>query len=122
MPSLADLPASVAESFQDLVDGVWDGRIDPSLLERCRIRVCELLGAPPDTGRHVSAPAPADDSPAVRACLAFTELWVVDPHAITDEIAAAVRYHLTDADVAAFTIGLATIEARTRATLALEGL
>lgn len=119
MTSLADLPAPVAESFATLLDGVWDGRVNPALLERCRLRVCELVGVAPDTGRHPSGPPPADDTDVVRACVAFTEMWVIDPHAVTDAMAAAVRDHLTDAEVAAFTIGLATIEAQARAALAL---
>lgn len=120
MAGLDDLPAPVARAFADLVDGVWDGRVDPGLLERCRLRVCEVLDAPPETGRHASAPTPAPDSDRVAACIAFVEMWIVDPHSVTDEQAAAVRTHLDDAEVAAFTIGLATIEARVRATLALE--
>lgn len=120
MASLADLPAPVARAFADLVDGVWDGRVDPGLLERCRIRVGELLGVPPETGRHASGPTPAPDSDRVAACIAFVEMWVVDPHSVTDEQAAAVRTHLDDAEVAAFTIGVATIEAQARASLALE--
>jgi hypothetical protein len=112
------LAPNVADAFAHLVDGVWDGRVDPEILERCRLRVCELIGAPRDAGRHSSAPGPAPDSDAVAACLEFTELWVIDPHAITDPIAAAVRSHLSDTEAAAFTIGLATIEAQARATLA----
>ncbi|MDW3220279.1 MAG: hypothetical protein R8F63_16845 [Acidimicrobiales bacterium] len=119
MPTLADLPSDVAASFAALVDGVWDGRMDPTILEACRQRACALIGAPPDAGRHRSEPEPAADTPATRACLAFTEVWVIDPHAMTDELAAEVRRHLGDAQVAAFTIGLATIEAQARAALAL---
>lgn len=119
MVSLADLPTDVARSFDHLVDAVWDGRVDPGLLERCRRRVCELLDAPEDCGRHRSAPTPAPDSPAVHACLAFTELWTIDPHAVTDDVARTVRDHLDDPAAAAFTIGLATIEAQARAVIAL---
>lgn len=120
MASLADLPAPVARAFAELVDGVWDGRVDPGLLERCRIRVCDLLDAPAETGRHASRPTPAPDSDRVAACIAFVEMWIVDPHSVTDAQAAAVRAHLDDTEVAAFTIGVATIEAQARASLALE--
>lgn len=112
------LAPNVAEAFTHLTDGVWDGRVDPAMLERCRLRVCELIGAPPDAGRHSSAPSPADGSAAVDACVAFTEMWVIDPHSVTDELAAAVRSHLSDAEAAAFTIALATIEAQARAAVA----
>jgi len=112
------LAPNVAETFAHLVNGVWDGRVDPGLLERCRRRACELIGAPLDSGRHASAPEPASDSDRVLACLAFTEMWVIDPHSITDELAADVRSHLSDAEAAAFTISLATIEAQARAAVA----
>ncbi|MEM7139475.1 MAG: hypothetical protein AAF548_00480 [Actinomycetota bacterium] len=120
MPTLQDLPANIAAEFGALVDGVWDGRVDPGLLEACRRRVCELLGAPADTGRHRTRPTPATDDPALADLLAFVEMWVIDPHAVTDDQAAAVRTHLDDRQVASFTIGLATIEALARAELALE--
>lgn len=122
MPTLTDLPPDVAATFGELVDGVWDGRVDPALLEACRRRVCALIGAPADAGRHRSAPEPGPDTAAARACLAFTEVWVIDPHAMTDELTAEVRRHLDDARVAAFTIGLATIEAQARTALALDRL
>ena len=117
MPTLADLPTNVAAEFAALVDGVWDGRVDPGLLERCRVRVCELTGAPLEAGRHHTQPPPAPDSPAVAACLAFTEMWVIDPHAVTDDLAAAVRDHLDDASASAFTIGLATMETQAWANI-----
>lgn len=118
MALIDELEPGIAASFTHLVDGVWDGRIDPGLLERCRIRVAELLDAPPDAGRHPSEPQPAADNAAVAACLAFTEMWVIDPHAVGDALAADVRSHLSDAEAAAFTIGLATIEAQARSALA----
>jgi hypothetical protein len=117
-----ELEPGVAAAFTHLLDGVWDGRVDAGLLERCRVRVCELIGAPTDAGRHASEPEHASDTPAVVACLAFTEVWVVDPHAVTDELAAAVRCHLSDAEAAAFTIGLATIEAQARSAVAWGSL
>lgn len=113
-----ELEPGVAAAFTHLVDGVWDGRVDPGLLERCRLRVCELVGAPPAAGRHHSAPAPAADSDTLADLLSFTEMWVVDPHAVTDELAAAVRSHLDDTEAAAFTIALATIEAQARGAVA----
>jgi hypothetical protein len=120
MTVIDQLTPPVAETFRELVDGVWDGRVDTRLLEACRRRVCTLVGAPTDAGRHRSATEPpAADDPRVAACLAFTEMWVLDPHAMTDEIAEGVRSHLTDAEAAAFTIGLATMEAIARSTVAL---
>lgn len=121
-PDLADLAPSVGAAFGSLSDAVWDGRVDPGLLERCRSRVCALLGAPVDAGRHPSAPPSSPSSPGVDACVTFTEVWVIDPHQVSDEQAAAVRSHLGDAGSAAFTIALATIEAGVRTELALGSL
>ena len=45
-------------------------------------------------------------------------MWVIDPHAMTDDLAGAVRSRLSDPEAAAFTIGLATIEAQARAAVA----
>jgi len=113
-----ELTPGVAAAFGDLLDGVWDGRVDPGLLERCRVRVCTLVGAPPESGRHRTEPTAAPDSPAVAACVAFTEMWVIDAHAVSDELAASVREHLSDPEAAAFTIALATMEAQARAAIA----
>lgn len=113
-----ELTPGVAAAFNDLLDGVWDGRVDPGLLERCRLRACALVGAPPEAGRHRTEPAPGPDSPAVAACIAFTEMWVIDPHAVTDELATSVREHLSDPEAAVFTIALATMEAQARAAIA----
>lgn len=120
MTLIDELQPGVAAAFVHLLDGVWDGRVDPRLLERCRQRVCELVGAPPEAGRHASGPLPRGDDDCVAACVAFTEMWVIDPHAMTDDLTAAVRSHLSDPEAAAFTIGLATIEAQARAALAWE--
>lgn len=117
-----ELEPGVAAAFAHLLDGVWDGRVDPGLLERCRVRVCELIGAPADAGRHASKPEVAGDTDTILACLAFTEMWVVDPHAVSDDLAAGVRSHLSDAEAAAFTIALATIEAQARSAVAWESL
>ena len=116
---IAHLSPNIADAFAHLVDGVWDGRVDRPLLEACRLRVCELIGAPADAGRHPDAPPPdLASNPRAAACLAFAEVWVIDPHAMTDELAAEVRSHLNDQEVAAFTIGLATIEAQARIAVA----
>ena len=85
MATLADLPPNVAARFGELVDGVWDGRVDPALLERCRRRVCELVGAPVPNGLDGASLVPVLEDPTVdvkdgalsmaRGYLWRTEAW-----------------------------------------------
>ena len=119
MPNLDDLPANVANKLDSLIDGIWDGRVDPGLLESCRQRICELLEARNEAGRHHTCPAPTEDHPGLPDFLSFVEMWTFDPHSITDDQAAAVRAHLTDTEVASFSIAIATIEALIRIDTAL---
>ena len=123
MTAPAALDPAVTDALDHLVDGIWDGRVDPTLVERCRQRMCTLLGADPATGRHRHAPTDlGDPDDGGRACLVFAEQWVLDPHGVTDEQAAGVRSHLTDAECASFTIALAVLEAQIRTELALAAL
>lgn len=123
---MADLPAlepAVAAPLAALIDGVWDGRIDPTIVERCRRRMCTLLHARSDAGRHATTPdLVGDPDERARACLAFTEQWVLDPHAMTDAQAAAVTALLSPAECASFTMALAVLEAQIRTDRTLRAL
>ncbi len=123
MSELAALDPAVASPLGDLIDGIWDGRVDAALVERCRRRICLMLGADPSTARHRDAPqiGPELDE-RDHACLAFAEQWMLDPHAVTDALAAGVTDHLAPAECAAFTIALAVIEAQVRAEMTLGSL
>lgn len=123
MPDLSALEPVVAGPLADLVEGVWDGRIDPTIVERCRRRMCALLDARPDAGRHATAPeVTGEPDDRDRACLSFTEQWVLDPHAMTDAHAAAVTAVLSPSQCASFTMALAVLEAQIRADLTLRAL
>ena len=129
----------VHDRFRALEAEVWEpGRSDPVLLELCRLRLAELLRD--DAGRAERTPAavhagltealvaelprwptsPAFDG-ATRAALAFAELFVIDAHAVTDDVCAALRAELGDAGATALSIALAVFDAtsRTRALLQL---
>jgi alkylhydroperoxidase family enzyme len=124
---LALSPAGTA--FGRYRDAVWgDVAADPLLLELCRLRMAQLLGREPhDLARHAEAvtagltdahvdalsrwPEAGVFSERQRAALAFAEQWLLDPHAVSDDDCARVRDHLTDAECAAFTMGLAVVEA-----------
>lgn len=128
MPHLDALAPEVAGPLGELVDGIWDGRFDPAIVERCRQHLCSAIGAEPLTAHHPKSPtigSALDDrafDDRARACAAFTEQWALDPHGVTDELAAAVTDHLSPAECAAFTIALAVLEAQIRAEKALGSL
>jgi alkylhydroperoxidase family enzyme len=117
-------------------DAVWnDAATDPVLLELCRRRMAQLLGL--DAARLVPHPAalrgldhqrlaelprwPTSPhfSERERVALAFAEQWLLDPSGMRDEDCAALRTQLGDAGCAAFTMGLALVEATLRLELTL---
>lgn len=89
--------------------------LEPALLERCRMRVAALLSSDAE-------PLDATVLGVERACLAFTDKFVLDPHGVTDDDAAAVVAHLGDAGMIAFVQALALFDgfARFRAILDIE--
>ena len=126
--------------YRDFAGRLWWSRaVDPVLLELCRLRVAALLGCDAELAvRYAPARAAGLDeakigalstwpthpaySPRERACLGFAEQFVVDPHGISDEAAAAVTAHLTAPEMVAFTEALAVFDgfARFRLLLAVE--
>ncbi len=120
--------------FQALYAELWRTGLDPTLLELCRLRIATLLGCDAECRvRHPAAvldQATIDDLPRWptsprfdarrRACLAFAEQYVLDPHAIADADVAALRLELGDGGVAALTLGIAVIDALVRFRLALD--
>lgn len=114
-----------------------DGRLDPILLELCRLRIAGLLRCASECGvRYEPAlraglseakiaalprwPTAPDFRPVERACLAFAEAFLLDVHSIDDELAAAVTEHLSPPEMVAFTEALAVFDGFTRFRLALE--
>jgi len=126
-----------AASLRAYRDAVWsDPESDPLLLELCRLRMAQLLGLEPRTlPRNAAAIAAGLDdvlledlprwptSPRFaarqRAALAFAEQWFLDPSGMTDEGCAALRAQLGEPGCAAFTMGIALVEAMLRLELVL---
>lgn len=116
-------------------EAAWQAT-SPRLLELCRVRIAGLLGATaeaaartPGTGvdpevLDAVAAWPNDDrfDAADRACLAFTEHFVIDVASLADDTAAAVREHLGDQGLQDFTSALLVIEQRIRLRLAWDRL
>lgn len=122
---LADTP-HVAQVLADMHEAAL-AATDPVILELCRLRVAQLLGNGDDFASDLD-PALVDavpqwfDSPvlepAQRACLAFTEEFVIDVASLTDGTAAAVVAAIGEQGYADFVNALLVIEQRQRLRLA----
>jgi alkylhydroperoxidase family enzyme len=119
------------EHYRDLDALIWDGRLDPALLEVCRVRIATLHGCGPelarqraDIGDKRDAIAQWPGSPLFsdveRALLRFTEQYVIDAQGVTDADAAGVTSVLSGPEIAAFTTAIGTFDAICRSTLALD--
>jgi alkylhydroperoxidase family enzyme len=136
-PVLALRP-DLATLYGDLLERLWtDTDLDPVLLELCRLRQATLLGCQAEVGRRTSYAIDAglrEDQVASlaswptaetfgeveRACLAYTEAFVVDPHGVDDEQAATVRALIGEDGLVALTMALGLYDGVCRLHLALE--
>ncbi len=120
---LAELEAANTEAFE---------AVDAELLELCRLRVAGLLGADFDPPASTLAAATLADlatwhdsaayTAVQRACLAFTDQFVVDVASLDDATAAAVAGHLGDEGLVDFANALLVVEQRQRMCLAWSRL
>jgi alkylhydroperoxidase family enzyme len=112
--------------------------LDPLLLELCRLLVARIHGCRAElalrwrpavaaglseakvAALELWSAGPFDDRE--RACLAFAEMFVRDPHAITDADAAAVARHLGEPGLVALAEALALFDgfARFQVLLGVE--
>jgi alkylhydroperoxidase family enzyme len=120
------LRPNLYEAYRDFMAAFWErGAVDPVILELCRLQVATLHGCGAELAvRHRPAvdagldeeqvaalgrsEAPFD--PAQRACLRFGEMFVRDPHAITDADAAAVVEHVGEPGLVALAEALALFD------------
>ena len=119
------------EHYRDLDALIWDGRLDPALLEVCRVRIANLHACGPELAleradigdkRRMIAQWPSSPlfSDVERALLRFTEQYIIDAQGVTDADAAGVTSVLSGPEIAAFTIAIGTFDAICRFTLALD--
>jgi alkylhydroperoxidase family enzyme len=131
------LRPNLFDDFRSFYALFWEKRlVDPVLLELCRLRIAQLHGCESElrvryqpaieaglTEEKIAALADAADSSlyseAERACIAFAELFAMDPHAITDADAARVVAVLGDAGVVALVEALAMFDGFSRFRLML---
>jgi alkylhydroperoxidase family enzyme len=125
----------VLEAMRAAHDAAWSATT-PKLLELCRVRIAMMLGSAsemaartPDSGvedellRALAAwPTDPRFDPLERACLAFTEHFVMDVASLDDDTVAAVRAHLGDDGTQTFVSALLVVEQRIRLRLAWDVL
>ena len=126
------LRPDVRDAFADLYDHLWE-TTDPQLLEVCRLRIAQLLRCDTElrvreeraglAEAKVAALAAYPSSPLFtdreRACLAYAERVCADAGGLTDDEVAAVRRHLSEAELVALTTALTVFESFQRALLLL---
>lgn len=128
--------------FGDVRDQLADGNAaawaatSPRLLELCRVRIAMMLGCDAETTARTPGTGVADDVIAAvaswptdarfdntdRACLAFTEHYVIDVASVDDDTVAAVRAHLGDEGTQNFVGALLVVEQRIRLRLVWDRL
>jgi hypothetical protein len=105
--------------------------VDPVVLEMCRVRIAMLLGNQDELASSLDDelvsevpmwPSSNRLSAAQRACLAFTEEFVIDVASLSDQVAGAVIGELGEQGFADFVNGLLVIEQRQRMRLAWQRL
>jgi alkylhydroperoxidase family enzyme len=112
-------------------EAAW-AAVDPRLLELCRLRVAQLLGAADElVGTTLdrstfealrSWPSAPQFDRRDRACLAFCEAFVIDVANLDDELALSVAGHLGESGLADLTAALLVVEQRQRLALAWRRL
>ena len=104
----------LSECLRDFERAVTAGPLDSRLSDLCRATVAKLL-----RDETVTMADAGDLDARERACVTFTEMYVIDPHAVTDEMCAEVRAHLGDAGATALTLAVALFDATSRSRVAL---
>ncbi len=122
------LHPALADDHRRLLAELWQGPVDPRILELCRLRTATILGntAAWDEPRSPAAseagldeslvaalaqwPTHPDFDAATRACLSLAEQYVIDVHGITDAHVAEVASHIGPDGVICLTTALAVWE------------
>lgn len=111
---LASSP-DVLEQLNLARDAAW-ATVDNRLLGLCEQRIREILGTAEMT-QLADWWSSTELSAAEKACLAFTEEYMIDVANLTDDTAARVREHLGDQTMVDFVSALLVVEQRQRIAL-----
>jgi hypothetical protein len=113
----------VSAALDELRAAAWNA-VDPDLLALCQARIAMLLGSQTSDSaadeRHrdlADWPSSPRFSATQRACLAFTEQFVIDVTAMSDELVAAVTAALGADGLVNFVNALLVVEQRQRLQL-----
>lgn len=116
---LAERPDVLAQL--DLAhDAAWNS-VDARLLQLCQQRIRELLGSSDTLQVHDWYSSPLY-SAMEKACLAFTEQYIVDVANLDDDTVRTVGRHLGHQGLADFVSSLLVVEQRERIALAWTNL
>ena len=121
----AGLQPDVHARLVELEAALWTGTLDPRILHLVRARTAQLIGddaSPADDdvaeiARHWTSSPELDDR--TRVVLRWAEQFVIDPHEITDEDAAALTTALDARQCGELTTAIAVFEALARTRVAL---
>lgn len=132
-----DLLPEARDRFQDLHEALYDEeKVDPVLVELCRLRVAQIIGCEPEQDMRTPAAMAAGlteetiaelrqwpTSPrygdAERAVLGLAEQIVIDASGVTVDDVVEVRKHLSDPEVTALAVAVAMFDANARFRVAL---
>lgn len=127
--TMAVLP-QIATGFDALYQSLWtQPHLPAAVLELCRLRLAQLHQCEVEWERRDAEVAPhkrealrdwhsdSGFSDAERACLAFTEVYAMDPQAITDALAQTVKDHFGDAGLVLLVEALGILDGMTRLSL-----
>lgn len=122
---LLALHPGLAADHQAVLEAVWQGPVDPQILELCRLRMATLLAntiawTEPRSPQAVAAgldesligalsswSTNPDFDAATRACIGLAEQYVIDVHGITDQQVAELEEHISADGVVTLTTALA---------------
>ena len=124
---LLDLRPELAADHRRILEEVWAGPLDPTLLELCRIRTAMLLGATVAQAERTPAAVsagldehkvdalaawPTDErfTDTERACLSYAEQFVIDVHGLSPAQSDAVASAVGSPGMISFTTALAMWE------------
>jgi alkylhydroperoxidase family enzyme len=126
-----------AAALREVEQALWDQDVlAPEVLELCRVRIAQLLGAdgelhvsPPAAGRLDAAlidvlpqwPIAPGFSEQQRTCLGYAEQILIDAQGVTDEQAAQVIEAVGEGGFLVLTYACGLFETTQRARLLLEG-
>lgn len=129
---LLGLHPGLAAAHDDVLAEIWNGSVDPRILELCRLRAATLVGnrrawqAPMSPAAAAAGldrdlvealprwPSDPRFDAATSACLLLAEQFVLDVHGVTDEMVDGVSNHIGPDGVITLTTALAMWEVTNR--------